>query len=338
MLRQKINTPKCPLCGSSKGKEIFKSNSSEVAQFHIPLEKNKKSHNLLKKILRELWKSDECKVVKCSNCKLGYAWPFIAGNLDFYSLIYDSLKYPGWKSEYDLTLNELKKLSKYKKIKILEVGAGAGIFAKKISQIFGKKSITCLEYSDAGISEMKKQGIICHNEDIKNFSSSERFSGLCMFQVLEHLDNLNELFKKISELTTDDADIFFSVPDEETINFNERFLKFMDYPPNHVTRWNKHSIGFLSKKYGFKIENYQRVRYKYSQHLKDFCFGLFEVKRTKKNSIPNQIDKMKNLKVRAMFKLFGLIFYLPTAIKKVPLRPMSKAQWIHLKKRINPPF
>ena len=46
-----------------------------------------------------------------------------------------------------------------------------------------------------------------------------------MFQVLEHMDGLNELMNKLRSILDDDGVILVSVPNNKRIEFNELMLK-----------------------------------------------------------------------------------------------------------------
>ena len=63
-----------------------------------------------------------------------------------------------------------------------------------------------------------------------------------MFQVLEHLDSLNELISILKILLTFRGEILIAVPNEKIIDFNESNGALLDMPPNHIGRWSKKSF------------------------------------------------------------------------------------------------
>ena len=163
----------------------------------------------LKSVIEELWERDVCDFIQCVRCSFVYANPFKAGTEQFYSLAYQTdSSYNDWKWEYQVTYKDLESLiekDNNQNINLLEIGAGNGAFIKRISPVLiPKEKIICTEFSDYGRNEIIKYGIRCVPVDLKNLGIdqlSEKFDIICIFQVLEHMDGVTEIFESLNRLS-----------------------------------------------------------------------------------------------------------------------------------------
>ena len=188
----------CPICHSNKSKKILDITCSEqAAHFLSPLE-DKRKYIILKEHIKYLQKSSFVSLKRCKDCNFIYSYPYIAGDKKFYDLIFSNTnKYPQNRWEFQKSVDIIKK-SNYKNPKILEIGSGDGAFIRKLlkHQLTIKRNISSIEYSEYGKSKIKRLGIKCLSIDIKDNKNNlpyKKYDFICLFQVLEHLDNLNEL-------------------------------------------------------------------------------------------------------------------------------------------------
>ena len=322
----------CPLCSSKAGILLFETDSESAAVFLTLGGKYFKKYFKIKKEIEKIWKGKTCKMIRCANCSFGYSYPFKAGTSEFYSLFYDALQYPSWKWEYSLTLREIKKLP-LKNLNYLEVGAGCGAFARKAALIIKPENMLCTEYSRESADTIRRLGIKCINKNLQDFKDSDKFSIICLFQVLEHLDNLDKVFIKLKKISKPNADIFISVPDEENIDFCENKLGFRDFPPNHIGRFNIKVFDFLCEKYGFRIMDYKRKRYNTYAYFRDVSMGIRTIRSKKADSFENRIFAIRNKFLRRLFSLLLVPMYLVYAAYLKPKNKLATIQWIHLRNK-----
>lgn len=242
----------CPICSSKKFKKLWTSSCSEQARhFLSPLDDIKK-YEQLKEHITFLQKSYYVTKKECLNCGFIYSFPYCSGDKKFYDLIYSkNNKYPQERWEFEKSI-EIIKLSKVKNPKILEIGSGDGAFIKKLinNKLTKKNSICSIEYSEYGKSNIKKLGINCLSIDIKQFKNQlphKKYDFICLFQVLEHQDNNNELFRTLKNFLNSKGELLISVPNKKVIIFNELNGALLDMPPNHIGLWSKSSIKKLSE-------------------------------------------------------------------------------------------
>lgn len=260
-----INSPYsavCPICLHADNRLLYKVSSEEAAVHFLTV------HELAKSCLAaidhkiaSLWNSKAAAIVACNNCDFVFAEPFIAGDYEFYNLLPHSTDENAehWKWEFDVTFKKIAQLVlNNKNVKVIEIGASTGGFIKRVADIIPKQNIFCLEHSEIGVERIRHAGIEAHSWDFRQMMSKDEFAGkfdiICLFQVLEHLDSLDDTFKTFNFITRPGGHLFIGVPNGRKIKFNELNGALLDMPPNHIGRYNKKSFEYLGSRYGWKIE------------------------------------------------------------------------------------
>ncbi len=247
---------KCPLCGSENTKVIYSINAKDVASL-IDNDNIKIKNEIIK-----IWSGETCRFMNCKACSFSFASPFKGGTNKLYSLIYTN-NYPTDRWEYNLALKDITA-----KDICLEIGAGQGLFLKKIYKKCKKENIYSVEISNDK-SNFKT---------INDVPDDRIFSVICMFQVLEHLANFKETMKKIDSITKDNAKLIISVPHESSIEFFRKSVGMSDNPPIHVSRWNKKTIEKLN---GWEIENYQTKSLNQIEIFKNLFYSIRTIRHNK---------------------------------------------------------
>jgi hypothetical protein len=212
---------------------------------------DKDRHDKLVDLIGTLWNASSCDVVECAECDLNFAWPFVAGDGEFYNLAYPHAYYPKTKWEYTAIVAALEGM-KNPMGKVLEIGSGFGYFLEQICpRFFAREDAVATEYNDVAVSRLCERGCTVLNGDIRTPAFSEfarTFNFIFMFQVLEHMDNLDELTQRLTFVAADRADLFIAVPNPIRIEFNEHHDSLRDMPPNHISRWSTGAFAALGKK------------------------------------------------------------------------------------------
>ncbi len=325
----------CPICGSKNSKVLYQVTCDESARHFIV---NRKSQNFfsLREHLANLWGAEKCSVVKCNDCGFGYASPYIGGDKKFYDLAYQRSGYPTWKFEFQETLDFLLNISfDRKNFSVLEVGAGDGAFVGKLTEIISSDSICATEYSDYGAQQIKKLGIEVYQSDFReNNEWIGKFAAVCMFQVLEHLDNLQAVFEGINQITKNNAYLFLAVPNNKRIDFNEANGALLDMPPNHIGRYTQKSFAIIADRFGWEIKNYKVEQANSEQFLNLFSEYISLRKSQSDNTLDHLIHSNRILK-----KLFRKqrINYLKKLHREKILKHCEEiggaSQWVVMQKR-----
>ena len=252
----------CPICLHTKNTLLYRVASNEAAR-HFLVAHNQNNDQFVKiehKITR-LWKKKSAAIVVCKNCNFTFADPFIAGDHEFYNLLpHSTAESPeNWKWEFDQTYKKIEALASGKNnLTLLEIGASTGDFIKRIGGIIPLKNILCLEYSEIGVASIKKAGIEAYSwhfqELPEKLGPEKKFDVICLFQVLEHLDNVDQTFKAFNAIAKPGSHLFIGVPNGRKTRFNELNNALLDMPPNHIGRYNRKVFEFLGKKYGWETD------------------------------------------------------------------------------------
>lgn len=326
---------RCPVCLTDNARRLWDTTSKQAAQHFVLKEKFPERFSELVSHIENLWGQNTCEVVQCMNCEFSYSNPYVAGDALYYKLLYLRCGYPSWKWEFQQTYNVLIKRSAAD-IKLLEIGAGDGAFVKRIAKkILPKKNILCTEFSEYGRQEINKFEIKCLSEDVRNLSDAaleKSMDIICMFQVLEHMDRLEELFKKLFWLIKKDGSLFIAVPNQIRIEFNELNGALLDMPPNHIGRWNKKCFEEIGKRHGFHVEDYKVEEYSFISMAKQFIIYRLLRKSQQSGSFENKILKIKNKYLLRTMQMIGLVVNSIAAIPALAKKNSGAgdSQWVHL--------
>lgn len=244
----------CPVCGHSRGEQLWSVDSRQSARHFVLPEVDPQRYGELASHIAALWQSDRCRVVRCDCCRFCYSWPFVAGDARFYALAYPNHGYPKWKWEYDAALSWIA-AGRTSDVHVLEIGAGNGVFAAAlVERGIPKERIVCTEFSAGGRAAINELGIRCVPDDVRDLSGPDwdgRFELICMFQVLEHMDRIDELFARLAALIRPGGRLIAAVPNPAMIEFNELNGALRDMPPCHVGRWNARCFEQIGRRFGF---------------------------------------------------------------------------------------
>ncbi len=305
----------CPLCKETdnSSKSIVK--SKDVVRHAFPNGANDELRFMAK--VEEIWEKSTAEIKKCNNCKLMFAWPFVAGDLEFYSMLYhDSSEYSVDKWEYDASLNKLSEVNKSDDFNLLELGAGNGNFVKKAvdQNIVKIDNLLCTEYSNYSINEINNRGIKCINNDLifeQKFIEENKFSAICLFQLLEHKDDLHEFFDSLTALLKSNGLIFIAVPN---YGYREVFSNSgleKDLPPIHLTRWNSKSFTYLADKYNLELVDHKIEKANFIFNMKTFLISkICKTKDKFWNDLKKNKLSLSFLLIKTMVLNFGTILKL----------------------------
>ena len=286
----------CPVCKGSKIDFMYYISSETATQYFFKRSEDENKFLRIRSNIEKIWKDNKCAFLLCKECSFVFAYPFVAGTMELYSSIYDTDEaYPKTKWEYQKTYEVLEKkigLENLTDAKFLEIGAGNGAFIKTISpEMIKKSNVVSTEYSKTGQIELENYNIKCYSTDIREpifLEYSGYFDIVCVFQVLEHLDNLDDFFNRLDLITNKNANIFIAVPNYQMRKFFDSLSCYIDIPPIHISRWNQSCFSYITKRYNWSIEEYQIEPQKY--HLKILRFLRITYPKTKMFSFIKTIN------------------------------------------------
>src|SRR5450432_2319899 len=220
----------------------------------------------------------------------------------------------------------------------MEIGPGEGAFVRRLDEVgVTRENIVCIEYSAHGRKRIEDLGIRCFSEDVRTLSV-DRLSGpfdtSCLFQVLEHLDQLDRLFKTLRDLLLPGGSILIAVPNPAIIDFEESNDALLDMPPNHIGRWNQRCFARVAEIFGFELRAHATEPFNFVSAWKQFSYYRFLRAAQRSGSIANQIHSVRKRRLRQGLEIgypaLEGVRSLPTALKMTP--NMRFSQWAHLVK------
>jgi SAM-dependent methyltransferase len=258
---------RCPACGVESYELIREHSVEDAAQHFVPTSRDPVRHRELCDLIRDLWHArSHADVCRCLDCGLVFVSPWVAGSAKFYNLVSGSdPHYPKNRWEFEETLKAL--IHAYRGdgpcLELLEVGAGDGAFLKllKASAVGERFRAFAVEYDTGAVAALRKAQISVLTQSPQDLAGdstySERFSVICLFQTLEHMDDVHGLFRSLVSLLRPNGHVFVSVPNAEAIAIQEDITGFWDMPPNHIGRWTKRALEHVALVNGFRLEEFK---------------------------------------------------------------------------------
>lgn len=247
----------CPVCRARVTETMWRVSAEEAAQHFVSVEGDASRHDDLAECIRRLWKQDDCAVVHCSECGFSFALPFVAGDKSFYNIAYPRPSHVSERWEFDRTLSELASQNG-RMDSVLEVGAGFGHFLDKVAGTYVPASgVHAIEYHDVKVSRLTEKGYTAIDRDVRSLQLDRTFDAIFMFQVVEHMDDLDTLFEKLSSLLSPAGHLFISVPNAKRIDFQEAHGSLRDMPPNHIGRWSPEAFRIIGARHALRMEKHE---------------------------------------------------------------------------------
>lgn len=344
-MRSNPNLIKCPICGNLDVSilRVFEINDILTACF---LNIDNDIKKLVYESIQDTWQGESCLYVRCQSCFFVFAYPFKAGNATLYNLLYGQAHaYPSDKWEFQITKNIIKENCCLDKCTLLEIGPGNGSFISYISpQLISLDNIYVIEHSIAACNLLRKRGVNIIDWAMigADRASSFKFDIICMFQVLEHLDNIHLLFSQLNCIAKEGTQLFISVPNYKQRALFDHIGIYEDLPPIHIGRYTEEVFDIFCSQYNWVKKEYRAKDASLIELLVRLVKVLFQ--RSRANRF---IDTIQCNYIRRIAKLFFIILF--SVYKLKILIPMSKqlldkkllstlevygdSQWIYLIKK-----
>lgn len=220
---------------------------------------------------------------------------------------------------------------------VLEIGAGNGSFVRRVKEELAPANIRCTEFSGYGQESIRKLGIQVDSKDIREMTTDDfgcRFDFICLFQVLEHLSCIDELFEKLNSLAHPEYDLLVSVPNEKVIDFYERNGGLLDMPPNHVSRWNRNCFEQLGKRHNLQLitHQYEPVRF-FSDRFKFIKYCHHRIAQ-QSGSWRNRIETKYSGLARNLLRCASLVQLSLKHVKSMLWfdSKLGTSQWVHFRR------
>lgn len=188
-------------------------------------------------------------ICRCSKTKYRFYFPFntIGDGVFYEKLSNNKINYYHDRWEHKLALNYAKVGEKW-----LEIGSGNSCFIRQLRSK-GVESIG-LELNESEVIKANKDDLNVLQEDFFSLNSNpDKFDVIALFQVLEHMCEINLFFKKVSELLKTNGKLIFSVPNSNPYLYVHEKFHTLNLPPHHMGLWDKVSVEKVGIEFGFRL-------------------------------------------------------------------------------------
>jgi len=242
------NEVSCPVCHNRDAKPLYRYTVSQAASHFCPPSRDPARYGRLLNSIRRLWEGNECVILQCGNCQFGFAHPFVGGDEEFYHILHVQKDYPAWRWDYDVAVAEA--VEKFTEGKILDIGAGVGMFLARLNQNWDRYAV---EGSEVTRCELEASNVTVFRDMDKAVQShAGSFQVVTLFQVLEHIAEFDILLKQCYELLAPGGRLVITVPDGDAMIRQERITGCADMPPNHIGKWTPTSLTRVLTPLGFE--------------------------------------------------------------------------------------
>lgn len=225
ILKEVIENTCCPFCQST---DYYVSREFKIADLII------KYKNIYKiDPIGSVYSDKILYKYHCNHCGLEFYNYKIPDTSLFYEKLLESgrYNYPKYKWEYNKAIEVIKK---YNCKRVLDIGCGYGFFLEKIQHM--TEYVLGLEFNKNALDECKRK---CLNVSDANLDEiKEKFDCICLFQVLEHIQEPKSFLEKIIKLLNDGGILFIGTPNPEGLWIKSN-PDILNLPPHHcldVTR------------------------------------------------------------------------------------------------------
>lgn len=137
---------------------------------------------------------------------------------------------------------------------LLNIGIGDGIFEVQASEN-GYKNVIGIDPSKSSVKKLEKHGIQAYEGSIYDSSYKQslnnKVEAVFLFDVLEHLLNLNEAINKLTEIVENNTKLFITVPNCGELNKNSTLIP-NNFNQEHINYFSRQSLKNLMRKFGFE--------------------------------------------------------------------------------------
>lgn len=137
--------------------------------------------------------------------------------------------------------------------KIIEIGAGFGLFCEEIAKTAFFKEVVGLEASDSLFETCKDKGFRIYNGILETLKIDEKFNVAVAFEVIEHIFNPYEFLKITNKLLDDNGFLMLTFPNYEGFDINLLKEKSVSVDHEHLNYFTGDSISILLEKTGFNV-------------------------------------------------------------------------------------
>jgi 2-polyprenyl-3-methyl-5-hydroxy-6-metoxy-1,4-benzoquinol methylase len=229
---------------------------------------------------RLLYELNQFRIGRCASCGMVYVDPRVRTE-DIFDIYRDEYFHRGTKSGYEnYELNAPLRIKTFERWysdlepylpdrmeAALDIGCAAGYFLDLLKQR-GWPCVEGMELNRPMISDLRRRGFEIFDVPLEQFVPKRRYQLITLFDVLEHLPDINNDFEKLGAMLDDRGIVALVTPDFSSLQrklFGRRWFQFK--PREHIYYFTPQSLEKIAQNHGFSIVHLQR-----SGQFADFDF------------------------------------------------------------------
>ncbi|MEY2423063.1 MAG: hypothetical protein QOI95_3130 [Acidimicrobiaceae bacterium] len=232
-------TDPCPLCGDRHADPVSSVPYVEVWQTLA----DEIGRAVPEDLRNRYTPAENADLVQCETCGLQYFGKMNAGGPDFYEFLSGPGDYyfESNKWEFRRTARLLDRSSS-----VLDVGCGNGSFLREVAPAV--KRAVGIDTNRFGVQRLVDEGLEAQCVTVEQFATDHAgaFDVVCMFQVIEHLDDVSPFVLAAARCARSGGTVLISVPNRERARLGG--LDPFDFPPHHVSRWAARDLEQLGRR------------------------------------------------------------------------------------------
>jgi SAM-dependent methyltransferase len=230
----------CPLCHSTDARLLETVTASDLARLYAGA--------LGVDVTAEFAaaSADAIRILRCNECAVEFSDPAVGGSAEFYGRVQGlAAYYQESKPEFEFASRQIAASDR-----VLEVGAGAGAFARRVRC----ESYTGLEFNPVSIARAAAAGIELRSEDLREHAARHagQYSVACAFQVLEHVPAPGDFIADLARALVPGGRMILSVPSEDSF-LGEQCNNPLNLPPHHLTWWRDSAFSSIARLHGLEL-------------------------------------------------------------------------------------
>ena len=184
---------------------------------------------------------------------------YTKSTIEFYDGFVGSQQQTGINDRIYLLYKRMLRLGLNSKSNVLELGCGIGALSYLLAKTITKGRVDAVDISPESIAFAKQkikhpQFIITAGDVVHHQTKLPSINFITLFDVIEHIPNIDKAFSKLNSLLTDDGVIIMVTPNHNSLQRKLLGKRWFQYKPiEHIQYFDRKSLNTFAERNGLKI-------------------------------------------------------------------------------------
>lgn len=192
---------------------------------------------------------------QCQECEMEFSHPMRSWSASHYPIEQHYLGY-----DHEVALSDLASMPQSR---VLDIGCADGQFLERGAAL-GHEMVG-IDFASEDVEAAKARGLDARVADVneigKLFGDQPKFDVICLFQIIEHLNEPDKIFSQLNTIAAPNARLIIGCPSPlrytRVFEHQQRIERsdFWDYPPQHTLRWTAKALKVFLLRNGWKVQS-----------------------------------------------------------------------------------